>query len=114
MNINWKDVKEKVDQKTAKIKSETSNLWETHAEDIIIYSVIGLPLAAKIAHSISKAVVAQKEEKHRLLVDYDPSTGWYNELKRPLTTQEKANVIALKKAENITMTEALLRLNLLK
>ena len=49
-----------------------------------------------------------------MLVDYDPSTGWYNELKRPLTTQEKANVIALKKAENITMTEALLRLNLLK
>ena len=114
MNINWKDVKEKVDQKTAELKTKAHYAWVKYNDEIIIFSFVGLPILAKTLNSICKAFTSQKEEKHRMLVDYDPSTGWYNELKRPLTTQEKANVIALKKAENITMTEALLRLNLLK
>lgn len=112
--MDWKKLKNKVEYHSKKIWSNTVSFCEQHKEECVIAATVVLPLAVKGINSVSKVIVAQKEEHHRLLTDYDPSTGWYNELRHPLSVQEKAAVVALKKSDNLTMTEALLRMNLLK
>ena len=112
--VKWNDAKQKVKAKALELQTKAKWFWYSYEEEIIIVSAIALPAAVGGIKAVSKAYTAHKEEQHRLLTEYDPSTGWYNELKRPLTTQDKANIMALRKSEGITVTEALLRLNLLK
>ena len=111
--MKWQEVKAKAKAKAEEIKTRAHWIWVQYDEQIVLTGVVVLPIAVKVVDSISKAVKASNEEHHRLLTDYDPSMGWYNELKRPLTPSDKQMILKLRD-EGYNQTEALLRLNLLK
>ena len=107
------EFKAKAKAKFVEAKTRMHYAWVSYKEEIIIFSIVGLPIAAKGIDSICKAVRSSNEEHHKLMMDYDPSMGWYNELKRPLTPQDKQKILVLRE-EGLNQTQALLQLGLLK
>lgn len=113
MEIKWKEAKAKADSKAKEIKTKLHWFYVKHEQEIWIFGLTLGPAIFGGVKAISKAVTAHNEEHHKLLMDYDPSMGWYNELSRPLTSQDKQMILELRN-QGFNQTEALMRLNLLK
>ena len=103
-------VKRKIHNTTRKIKV----FYENHEEEIWITSAVVLPAAVGGVKAVSKAYSAGVEERHRKLTVYDPSVGHYNQLKRELSSSDWERILNMKRELNITLTECLIRLNLVK
>ena len=112
--MNWQKIKSKVKDKYVETKTKAHVFYINHEEQIWKIGVVAVPAAFGLGKAISKSYNAHLEERHRLLTQYDHATGYYNQLKRPLTSSDWDRIMTMKRLDNITLTECLIRLGLTK
>lgn len=109
-----KEFKDSVVTNWRKAKSWARWHWYSHRDEITMVSTIVVPIVLTVVHEISNDAKSRKQEYLRSCTDYDPSTGWRNELTRPLSRMDKENILAYRKLTGANQTEALLHFGLLK
>lgn len=112
--MEWKKFKQKVDAKATELKTKAHIYYIQHEAEIWATGAVIIPAAAGIAKAISKSYTARKDEQHRKMEQYDPATGYYNQLRRPLTPNDWNQIMQMKRELGITLTECLINLNLVK
>ena len=112
--MKWKEAKEKAKAKYVEFKTRAHVFYLNHEAEIWTVGSVAIPAIVAVSKAASKSYTAHKEEQHRLLTQYDPATGCYNQLRRQLTAQDWDRIMAMKRELNITITECLIRLNLVK
>lgn len=94
---------------------EGLNWVHNNKEELITiapFVVAGIGFAGRTVKSSAKRYEIRAEEKRRKLTVYDPSTGCYLNLKRPLKSSEQ--IMLGSKPKDMTVTQVLYSLNLIK
>ena len=112
MDIN--KMKEKAKAKVTELKTRAHVFYLSHEAEIWTAGAVVIPAVAGIAKSVSKSYTAHKEEQHRMLTQYDPALGTYNQLRRKLTPADWDKILTMKRELGITLTECLIRMGLVK
>ena len=106
--------KDDIKRTVVRTKNWAELQWTIHRQEIIVAAPVVVSLTAAGINELSKNARRKADEHRRLLVDYDPSCGWYNELKRPLSQKDKEAILAYRELTGKNQTEALIYLGLLK
>lgn len=109
-----KDFKEKAKGFLVEKKTQIHYWYIQNEEKIWTRGVIVLPVVATIGTAIGKSIKSAVDEHHLKLQQYDPATGYYNQLKRPLKPQDWDRIMRMKREFGLTLTECLVRLGLTK
>lgn len=112
--MNFKKIKQDVKDKVLEKKTKLHYWYVTNEEKIWQRGIIVLPVIATVGTALAKAVKSSVEEHHLKLQQYDPATGYYNQLRRPLKSSDWECIMQMKREFGITLTECLIRLNLVK
>ena len=112
--MDIKEFKQKAKAKYVETKTRIHVWYVNNEAEIWAKGMIVLPVVGTVATYAYKAVKAHTDEHHLKMQQYDPATGLYNQLKHPLTSQETARLMEMKRETGLTYTECLLRLNLIK
>lgn len=112
--MKWDEFKVKAKAKYVETKTKVHMWYVQNETEIWTKGMIVLPVAATIVGHVCKAAKLNAEEHHRLMEKWDPATGIYCQLKRPLKPADIERMMTLQRQFGITQTEALIRLNLVK
>ena len=112
--MKWDEFKVKAKSKATELKTKAHVFYIQHEAEIWTAGTVIVPAVVAISKAASKSYNAHMEEQHRLLSQYDPATGCYNQLRRPLTASDWDRIMNMKRELGITITECLIRFNLVK
>lgn len=112
--MKWNEFKQKAKAKATELKTKAHVFYIQNEEKIWIAVPIVIPAIVGLGKAASKSYNAHMEEQHRLLQQYDPALGTYNQLRRQLTPADWERILQMKRELGITLTECLIRLNLVK
>ena len=115
-----KSLKEKLSEKFADAKmavrqkvDKTIKWVEQNPELSVAIATVAIPATCKTVKSISHAVEAKADERHRKLTTYDRRSDEYLHLRRPLKAREQEE-LALRMDRGESKTMILRDMNLLK
>lgn len=109
-----KEFKEKAKAKVIETRTRLHVWYVQNEAEIWAKGMIVIPVLGTIAGYAYKAIKTNAEEHHRLMEKYDPATGVYCQLKRPLKPNDIERMLTMQRELGITQTECLIRMNLLK
>ena len=112
MDING--FKQRMKSKTIEAKTKLHVWYIQHEQAIWFAAPVVIPAIIGGVKAVSKSYNAHMDDVHRKLTQYDPATGYYNQLRRELTSQDWDRIMKMKRDDGITITECLIRLNLIK
>ena len=105
---------DKLKSKVVEAKTKLHVWYLQHEQAIWLAAPVVIPAVVGGVKAVSKSYNAHLDNVQKKLTQYDPATGYYNQLKRELNAHDWDEIMKLKRREGITLTEALIALNLVK
>lgn len=90
----WEVRKKKAKDFVKSIPGKLKKVWDEDKELVLFLA----PGVVYVVRSIAKAKAGHKEDFHRNCQIYDQSLGMWHDLKRPMSTKQKAEFAARRKA----------------